>query len=297
MSGRIGFPMRLLVRVLLPFAVVILALAGCHGGKVELVDSPRRFPGVALQDVTFYSTALQQNAKYRVYLPENASGAEKLPVVYVLHGGGGDFTDWSNNSDVGKYAARGLIVVMPEGAFSYWVNAQLAPADRYGDFVVKDLPADVEKRFPASGERNHRAMVGSSMGGFGAVVYALKRPDLFAFAGALSPAIEVTSRGFSWARFGQSERFRKIFGPKGSDARRASDPFVLVKTADPAKTPYLYIGSGENEPLREPIERFVERLKHRRFAYEYHTKPGGHGWDEWNTQMPECFESLLSKIR
>jgi len=53
------------------------------------------------------------------------------------------------------------------------------------------------------------------MGGFGAVVYALKRPDLFAFAGALSPAIEVTSRGFSWARFGQSERFRKILGRRG----------------------------------------------------------------------------------
>jgi S-formylglutathione hydrolase FrmB len=288
--------MKPMVRRLLVFAVVTLALAGCHGGKMDLVDSPRRFAGVALQDVTFYSPALNQNAKYRVYLPENVSGAAKLPVVYVLHGGGGDFTDWSNHSDVGKYAARGLIVVMPEGAFSYWVNAQLASADRYGDFLIRDLPADVEKRFPAAGDRNHRAIVGSSMGGFGAVVYALKRPDLFAFAGAMSPAIEVTSRGFSWMRFGQSERFRKIFGPKGSDARRASDPFVLVKTAEPARTPYLYLTAGEDEGLRKPIEGFVEQLKRRGFAYEYHTKPGGHGWDEWNMQLPGCFESLLSRI-
>jgi S-formylglutathione hydrolase FrmB len=140
-------------------------------------------------------------------------------------------------------------------------------------------------------------MVGMSMDGFGALVYALKRPDLFAFAGALSPAIEVTSRGFSWVRFGQSERFRKIFGPKGSDARRASDPFVLVKTTDPVQTPYLYITAGENEPLRGPVERFVERLKERGFAYEFHTKPGGHDWNEWNAQVPGCFESLLSKIR
>jgi len=271
-------------------------LAGCHSRQMEVVDHPRQFAGVAEQDVTFYSASLRHNTTYRVYLPANRSGTGKLPVVYLLHGGGGDFTDWSNDSDVGKYAARGLILVMPEGAFSYWVNSAVAPAERYGDFLVKDLPADVETRFPAAGDREHRAIVGTSMGGFGAVEYALKRPDFFAFAGALSPAIEVTSRGFNWMRFGQSERFRHIFGPKGSEARRAADAFVLVKTADPAKTPYLYVTAGADEPLREPIERFVERLKGRGFAYEYHTMPGGHGWDEWNAQVPRCFEALLSRL-
>jgi putative tributyrin esterase len=273
------------------------SLAGCHSRQADVVDHPRQFPGVAEQDVTFYSASLQHNTTYRVYRPANRNAAGKLPVAYLLHGGGGDYTDWSNNGDAGKYAAQGLILVMPEGAFSYWVNSAEAPGERYGDFLLKDLPADVEARFPAAGDREHRAIVGPSMGGFGAVEYALKRPDMFAFAGALSPAIEVTERGFNWMRFGQSERFRHIFGPKGSEARRAADPFVLVKTADPGKTPYLYLTAGADEPLLDPIERFVARLKQRGFAYEFHTMPGGHGWRVWGAQVPGCFESLLNRVR
>lgn len=289
--------MKRIVRTLLAVVVVSLAPAGCHSRVMELVDRPRSFANVAMQDVTFYSDSLKHNATYRVYLPANRNGSGKLPVVYLLHGGGGDFRDWSNRSDVGQYASRGLILVMPEGAFSYWVNSALVPADRYEDFLVRDLPADVERRFSAAGDREHRSVVGISMGGFAAVELALKRPDLFAFAGALSPAINAPAKRFSWTRWGQSMRLRKTFGDDGSEKRRAVDPFVLVKTADSAQTPYLYIGSGDNEPLRRPIERFVERLKERGFVYEYHTKPGGHGWDEWNAQVPGCFESLLSKIR
>jgi putative tributyrin esterase len=128
------------------------------------------------------------------------------------------------------------------------------------------------------------------------VELALKRPDLFAFAGALSPAINAPAKRFSWVRWEQSLRLRKTFGDDGSEKRRAVDPFVLVRAADPAQTPNLYITAGENEPLREPIERFVAKLKRRGFAYEYHTKPGGHDWGEWNAQVPGCFESLLGRI-
>ena len=218
--------MKLFDRVLLSLAVVMLALAGCHGGKMHLADAPRRFPGVAMQDVTFYSDSLKHNATYRVYLPANRNGSGKLPVVYLLHGGGGDFRDWSNRSDVGQYASRGLILAMPEGAFSYWVNAALAPADRYEDFLVKDLPADVERRFAAAGDREHRAMIGISMGGFGAVELALRRPELFAFAGALSPAINAPAKRFSWMRWGKARDCAGLSVAMG--ARRAGRSIRLL---------------------------------------------------------------------
>ena len=88
-------------------AVLCLAggLAGCRSGEMDVVDHPRQFAGVAEQDVTFYSASLQRNATYRVYLPASPSG--KFAVVYLLHGGGGDYRDRSLYSDVGKYAARG----------------------------------------------------------------------------------------------------------------------------------------------------------------------------------------------
>jgi len=91
-------------------------------------------------------------------------------------------------------------------------------------------------------------------------------------------------------------RFRNIFGPAGSETRTDRDPFVLVRRADPAKTPYLYIMAGEQEALLEPIRRFAGLLKQRGYAYEFHTKPGGHDWSEWDGQIPGCFESLLAQI-
>ncbi len=226
---------------------------------------------------------------------ESQSFAE-LPVVYLLHGGGGGFRDWSNDSDVGQYAARGYLLIMPEGESSYYMNEVLAPSERYRDYLASDLISDVEQRFPAIPDRAHRAVVGVSMGGFAAVNLALTQSDRFVFAGAISPAVDVPSRRFTWRRWGQSMHFRRIFGPDGSASRRAADPFLLVKTADPARTPYLYITAGAREPLRGPIQRFVGKLAGRGFSYEFRESPGDHDWNQWNAQIPGCFAALIRRM-
>jgi S-formylglutathione hydrolase FrmB len=285
--------------VLSPSCVAVAALAvlaGCHRHQLAVIDHPRSFPGVVSKDVTFYSSALDRNMTYRVYLPREVPAGTKLATVYLLHGCGTTFRDWSNYSDVGAYAANGLILVMVDGACSYYVNAALNAKDRYEDYFVHDLISDAESRFPVLRCRQNRAIVGVSMGGFAAVKLALTRPDLFAFAGAISPAIDVPSRAFSASRWWQSMRFRTTFGPAGSETRMHSDPFILVNSADPVQTPYLYITAGEQEPLLPPIRRFVTILKLRSYAYEFHTKPGGHDWNEWDTQIPGCFESLIAHI-
>jgi S-formylglutathione hydrolase FrmB len=190
-----------------------------------------------------------------------------------------------------------LILVMPEGAFSYYQNAALKPEDRYEDYLANDLISDVENRFPAAKGRENRAIIGISMGGFAAIKLALSRPQLFFFVGALSPSIDVLHRRFSVKRIGEWWRIRSIFGPMGSSSRQLMDPFVLIRSADPFATPYIYLGAGEREPLLEPNRRFAVRLKERHFAYEFHTKPGGHDWGEWDSQIPGCFDSLLQHLQ
>jgi S-formylglutathione hydrolase FrmB len=289
--------MRSLRSVLIAVGLATVLASGCHKDAVRsLLDHPRLAPGVAMQDVTFYSAALKRNMTYRVFLPAKIVEGERLPVVYLLHGGGGDYRNWSNYSDVAQYAAHGPILVMADGGSSYFVNAALKPEDKYEDYLVNDLIPDVERRFPAAKKREGRAIVGVSMGGYAAVYFALTRPDLFVFAGGISPAIDVPSRRFTVRRLSQSQRFRTIFGPDGSDSRKRADPFLLVQSADPRVTPYIYLTAGDNEPLREPIQRFAQRLGSRHFAYEFHTRPGEHDWNEWDTQIPGCFESLLAHL-
>jgi putative tributyrin esterase len=263
-------------------------------------DQPQMAPGVAMRDMTFFSPALGRQMPYRVFLPEKIEAGRKLPVVYLLHGNGGDYRDWSNHSNVAQYAAQGLtpglILVMPEGKSSYFMNAVEKPKDRYEDFITHDLVQQVEANFPASSERASRAIVGVSMGGFAAVKFAFSYPGEFAFAGAISPAIDVTERRFNWKRIRKWAGFREIFGPYGSPGRLAHDPFRMALSADPHTTPYLYLTAGQQEPLLAPIIRFAARLKQQGIPHEFHTHPGGHDWPEWNTQIPDCFASLIAHL-
>lgn len=199
-----------------------------------------------MRDVTFHSAALNRDMTYRVVLPVSVAADQNLPVVYLLHGGGGDFREWSNDSDVAQFAERGLILVMPEGNSSYYTNSAGQPQDRYEDYIVSDLISDVESKFPAAAGRSNRAIVGVSMGGFGAVNLAIRHPGLFAFAGGLSSAIDVPRRAFTIKRLQQSRHFESIFGPSGSPTRRDNDPFVLLTRARPEAAP-TFFSHAENK--------------------------------------------------
>jgi putative tributyrin esterase len=272
-----------------------LLIVGCkHPGP--LLDHPRLAPGMRMVDVNFHSAALNREMPYRVFLPASVAPGAKYPVVYLLHGGGGGFRDWSNDSDVVQYATQGLILVMPEGGSSYYVNSATKPNDRYEDYIVEDLIPDAEHRFPVAGTRSGRAIVGVSMGGYGAIRIAFDHPDLFAFVGAVSAALDVPSRPFSIHRVGQWRRFRALFGPIGSPTERAGDPFLFAQTTDPACMPYLWLAAGEQEALLGPNRRFANDLKKRGFQLEFHTAPGAHDWQQWNEQIPGLFVGLQQRL-
>ena len=257
-------------------------------------DHPRLTPNVVMRDVIFHSAALNRDTPYRVVEPANVGAGTKLPVVYLLHGGGGNFRDWSNDSDVAGFAERGLILVMPEADESYYTNSAERPQDRYEDYIVTDLASDVETRFPAATGRRNRSVLGISMGGFGAVKLALRHPDVYVFAGGLSSALDVPSRPFSITRIQQWRHHRSIFGPWGSSTRHDNDPFVLARSADPARTPYLFLSCGEQEGLLPANRSFATLLERRHLDHEFHTIPGGHDWNQWNGWLGDCFQSLLA---
>jgi S-formylglutathione hydrolase FrmB len=249
-----------------------------------------------MRDVTFYSAALRRDMQYRVVLPKALVSGEKLPVLYLLHGRGEGFRDWSNDSDVARFAERRMILVMPEGRGSYYTNSAAHPQDRYEDYIVDDLVRDVESKFPAARDRAQRAIAGVSMGGFGAVKLALKHPRLFGFAAGLSPALDVPSRPFSIQRALTWREHRAIFGPWDSAWSRANDPYVLARSADPAETPFLYLSCGDQEGLLPANRKFAALLAARGFQYEFHAAAGGHNWNQWNRELPHMFESLLQHM-
>ncbi len=279
-------------------ATVLSLSAGCTRKEAApQPDHPRVTPKVVLRDVTFHSVALSRDMQYRIVMPVTVAPGQRLPVVYLLHGGGGGFRDWTNDSDVAHYAESGLLLVIPEGGSSYYTNAVDPPQDRYEDYIAGDLIADVESRFPAAIGRSNRAIVGVSMGGFGAVKIALHHPELFAFVGGLSSAIDVPRRAFSIKRLQQSRHYNSIFGSSGSRTRRDNDPFLLAQTAIPEAAPYFFLTCGEQEGLLPSNREFAALLAQRHFRLEFHTVPGGHDWNQWNAWLPLLFRSLAEHMK
>ena len=275
-----------------------LGLGACRQGAGETPkDAPQLTPKVTMRDVTFYSKALQRNMPYRIVMPMDNVSGKKLGAVYLLHGGGGGFRDWTNYSDVAKYAEHGLILIMPEGNSSYYANAVERSDDRYEDYIVKDLIVDVESKFQAMNQREGRAIAGVSMGGFGAINLALHHPELYAFAGGISAAVDAPSRPFSIKRLEQWRRFRVIFGPWEGHVQKSNDPFLLVRSADAQNAAYFFLTCGEQEGLLGPNRRFASLLEAGHFPYEIHTTPGDHNWKQWDTWLPDLFRSLQEHLK
>jgi len=275
--------------------VATLLLTGCDHQPTPHLDQPRLTPGVRMEDVVFRSLSLNRDLKYRVILPGTISNARKLPIVYLLHGGGGDFREWSNDSNVAAFAEKGLILVMPEGESSYYTNSAEHPSERFEDYIVRDLISEAESRFPADPSR--RAIAGISMGGFGAIKLGLKYPGLYKFVGALSPAIDVPSRPFSIKRISQYRHHTAIFGAWGSQTRKENDPFVLARVVEPKTAPFIYITCGEQEGLLPANRHFAELLASRQFHFESHFGSGGHDWNQWNRRLPDMFASLVRQLQ
>lgn len=155
---------------------------------------------VRLATLTSSAFASDENAEtselsYSLYLPEGyaAKGATRYPVLYLLHGSGGDAESWDDFWPIlDRMIADGtippVIGVAPITGNSYWVNSTA-----FGDAetaVIQDLIPHIDESLPTIANRGGRALVGFSMGGFGALRYALAYPQTFAAATLLSPALQ-----------------------------------------------------------------------------------------------------------
>lgn len=150
-----------------------------------------------LVEDSFTSRALGREYKMRVYLPDGYKdqGSAPLPVIYLLHGNGGDETWWTDQDQGAAVAtldaliARGqmrpAIAVMPGNGKNWYVDG---PVEKAESAIMEELLPYIEARYRVSKERSARIVGGLSMGGYGALNLALKHADKFCAAMIMSPA-------------------------------------------------------------------------------------------------------------
>jgi putative tributyrin esterase len=278
--------------------VVLLCVIGTVGCKHPTApDLPQLTPQVRLTDANFHSAILSREMHLRIVVPATLPQGASLPVIYLLHGAGADYRDWTNHSRIAFFAAQNYVLVMPDEAGAYYINEASGRHRRYEDYFIDEVVPEVHHLVPyASNQRADNAVIGISRGGYGAVVIGLKHPGLFSFVGDLSGAVDFPERHFRWHAPLASLGNRRVFGAVGSPENQGNDPFVLLRKIPVNRAPYFFITCGDKDPLFEPNHRFALALARHHIPSEFHVLHGGHNWSTWTADIPLIESALLKKI-
>lgn len=264
-----------------------------------------RSQNASVQTVQLQSTLINSTLAYNVILPPDyrTSTTTRYPVLYLLHGFAGHYSDWVTRTNVADYAAQyRIIVVTPEGNNGWYTDSVSVSTDKYESYVLKELMPDVQKRFRTIESRYGRGIAGLSMGGYGALKFGLKSPGTFAFAASMSGTLAITT--WTEADFQNLKSIRDsiftTFGPIGSESRKANDLFAIAQgmsAAQVSAAPYIYFDCGNEDIFVSDNIRFAALLREKKIAHEFRELPGDHGWPYWDQQVREVLKIAAEKLR
>ena len=270
----------------------IFIIDGQRTANYQIKDVPHG----TVSSVWYPSPSLNRQRRMTVYTPAGYErGKGKYPVLYLLHGMGGDETAWLDfgraaqilDNLIAQGKAQPMIVVMPNGnpaeqaaplenSDGYNMPLFFLPKTMDGSFEesFKDIVSFVDKNYRTVRKRRGRAIAGLSMGGFQSLYISANWPELFGAVGLFSPAVSV------------QEEF------KNNNIYRDID---LKWKAQMEKNPPLYwIGVGKIDPLYGEVECLRKKFDLCSYPYTYFESQGSHVWTEWRIYLEE-FTQLLFK--
>lgn len=253
-------------------------------------------PHGTVSKVWFDMPGLGMKRRMSVYTPPSyGNGDERYPVLYLLHGMGGDEEAWLNLGRASQIfdnlIAEGkmvpAIVVMPNGN----VDMEAAPGEtHYGlkqptsalphtmegtyETVFPDIVNFVDGNYRTIADKAHRAVAGLSMGGFHSLHISKQYPDMFDYVGLFSAAVN----------------------PRGDNPLGiVYDDFDGKLRRQAEQQPALYwVGIGSDDFLYDENVNLRKRLDEAGMKYEYVETPGSHTWDRWRIYLT-TFASKIFK--
>jgi S-formylglutathione hydrolase FrmB len=264
-----------------------------------LLSTVTSFAAERVQCGSLKSQYLPAPAGYCALLPPSydAEPARKFPVLYYLHGLGGDQTFLVSNGAWGiienaweqKRLAE-FVIITPQAGSSFYINSRNGTT-RYEDFFIRDFVPQMEKKFRLLGTRGSRAIGGISMGGYGALRFAFKYPQMFASVGVQMPALmQELPRGANNAGF--TMFFGSAFGSPMDEAFwKANTPFVFARTANLRGLKiYADCGDRDNYGFDAGTRDLDKLLTERRVPHTIRIYPGQHDWQFVAQHLLEALE-------
>ena len=294
----------------------LLTTCACNGNKEHELPPVEPVPFERYsQDLTFSSKLLGTVIKYDILLPEgyDKDTDKRYPVVLAFHGLGDTNNSWNGTymkceAKIKSLEAAGLepmIYVFPMGYTSYW-------CDRYdGTFPYMSMLAQefipmIDKTYRTIADREHRAVIGYSMGGFGAMAFAMKHPELVSMSAPLSMSFRTDEQYMAESQSGWDNQWGKVFGGVGqSGAGRITEYYkdhcplhqFTAENKDKYSSVHWFLTCGDNEQqLLIANDDLHVMMRANGYAHEYRVWDGGHSTTYWRGALEEVLPWFSSKM-
>jgi enterochelin esterase-like enzyme len=281
-------------RTLVSLALSTVLFTPAAGLFAQARDVPawqqvRDVPHGVMQRLEYQSQSIGKPREAIVYLPPGYDGgAERYPVLYLLHGAGGDERVWNErmqaNVILDNLIADGelepLVVVMPHGFTNRIANddrprgaaAYKPEMEEFARDFVNDLVPLVESRYRVGTDRAQRAIAGNSMGGGQALAIGLSRPEMFSSVASFSAAMQIANSA-AWG---------------GIDMDAALGNAAVINELD-----LLWVGCGTEDGLFNVNQRFSEQLTVAGIEHTFRSTPGAHTPAVWSRYLHEVAPQLF----
>jgi enterochelin esterase family protein len=256
----------------------LLMVPGPESEVFQLNDTPHG----NISQVWYDSPTLGVDRRMYVYTPPGYdSGKDTYPVLYLLHGAGGDEDAWTAlgranlilDNLIASGESKPMLVVMTNG--NAWqtstlreIPGQPAPtretrAQFQGKFeksLVEDVVPYIEKNFRVKADKDHRALAGLSMGGGHTITASITYPGTFGYIGVFSSGIFDAN----------------------ADMAEMEKKFLALKDSGVSK---YWVACGKEDFVMESNKRLLSMLDKTGFEHEYFENEGGHTWANWRTYL------------
>ncbi len=218
-----------------------------------------------------------------VIIPDNYSTQnKKFSVLYLLHGAGGNYTNWITKVPrIKEYADKyNIIIVCPDGGLTSWYfDSPIDEKMKYETYLSKELIDAIDKKYNTSAKKSARAITGLSMGGHGAFYLAFKHQDVWGAAGSMSGGVDIRPFPNNWdlnKRLGSYSDHQEYW------EKNTIINMVYKLNPDSLK---LIFDCGMNDFFYDANKRLHEKLAERNIPHDYIERPGRHNWDYWSNSI------------
>lgn len=256
--------------------------SGLFGLVLLLVMVTTIAHGATVDTVSVYSPSMRKETRCVVVIPKGA-GEKPMPVLYLLHGLGGDHQSWLRiKPELPRLADElQMLIVCPNGGVRSWyLDSPVDSTFRYETYMTNELIPYIDSHFRTIAGRDGRAIAGLSMGGHGSLYLAIRHVDLFGAAASTSGSVDLLKKTFSW-------KYKEMILGDTICCKQNWLNHSVLEMAEQVKMGQLaiHLDCGVDDDLYEPNKRLHQKWQSLGIEHTFLQGPGKHDAAYWGKSI------------